>query len=171
LTSSASPLSQAWLPRPAAAIVGGDVTALTDAAVRAIRIKAAIVTADEREQGQRLSLNYGHTFAHAIEHVWELDEDRHGEAVSLGMMAAAFLARRLGRIDGAAVASHERVLRAFGLPVRAPLEGAALERAWLRDKKYRKGVRFVLLTGIGAAEGGIDAPRKDVLAALKDLAG
>jgi shikimate kinase / 3-dehydroquinate synthase len=85
------------------------------------------------------------------------------------MMAAAYLAHELGRIDDGAVALHRRVLERVGLPVRADLELDALEEAWKRDKKYERGVRFVLLASIGRAESGIAAPRDAVAAAVERL--
>jgi shikimate kinase / 3-dehydroquinate synthase len=150
------------------AILSRDDAILTDVVSRSARIKAAFVSADERENARRAELNYGHTFAHAVEHArgFELS---HGEAVAIGMMAAAHLGRVLGRLDDDAVELHRSALSAVGLPVSASLEIDALERAWLRDKKYRGGVRFVLLARIGQAEAGIQAPREAIGEALERL--
>lgn len=136
---------------------------------RSVEAKAAVVAADERDAGVRAILNYGHTFGHAIETLSGYGEWRHGDAVAVGMMAAAYLARALGRIDDDAVALHRRVLERVGLPVRADLELDALEEAWKRDKKYEGGVRFVLLAGIGRAESGVSAPRDAIATALERL--
>ena len=81
--------------------------------------KAEIVGADERESGRRALLNYGHTLAHALETVGRYDL-RHGEAVAIGLVFAARLARRLGRIDDDRVAEHERLVAGYDLPTRLP---------------------------------------------------
>jgi shikimate kinase / 3-dehydroquinate synthase len=69
------------------------------------------------------------------------------------------------------VAAHRDVLSAFGLPVQARFELARLQAAWLRDKRYRRGVRFVVLNAIGRPEGGVSAPTEALQRALDDLAG
>jgi 3-dehydroquinate synthase len=118
---------------------------------RCCAIKAGIVEADEREtakEGGRALLNLGHTFGHAIENVAGYGEYLHGEAVAIGLGAAARLSQKLGYIDAADVARIERVVAAHGLPVRlrAPLPYAALYAAMTRDKKVRAGgLRFVVL--------------------------
>ena len=133
-----------------------DRALLTDMVARCAAIKAAVVERDEREVGERAVLNYGHTFGHAIERVSGV---RHGEAVALGMMAAAYLGRELGRSDEDVVALHRRSLVAQGLPVSAELDLDTLERVWRHDKKYQGGVRFVVLKGPGQPEVGVTAPR------------
>ena len=93
---------------------GGDLDALElDERVAAcVRIKADVVASDEREGGRRAILNYGHTLAHAIETASD-HALRHGEAVAIGLLYAAEVAYRLGRIDAAAVAEHRRVVCAY----------------------------------------------------------
>ena len=150
-------------------LLDGEPHLLADVVARSVEIKAGVVSADELERGGRAVLNYGHTFAHAIEHAAGYEGIRHGEAVALGMMAAAYLARGLGRVDDAAVAAHRRVLQALELPVTASLDYDTLHEAWLRDKKYEGGIRFVLLGDMGRAEPGITAPREAVEEALKRL--
>lgn len=157
------------LERQASAILAGDPGVLLDVVTRCVAVKASIVSADENERGVRAHLNYGHTFAHAIEHAAEFRGIRHGEAVALGMMAAAYLAREMGRIDDDVVATHRRVLQAMELPVTASLDLGALERAWRHDKKYQGGVRFVLLSAIGRVESGIEAPRAALIRALERM--
>lgn len=127
------------------AIDAGDVPTLCDVVSRSVEIKGTIVTHDEREHGDRVHLNYGHTFAHAIERVLGPLPG----AVSVGMMAAAHLARELGYLDDDGVEGHRALLQSLGLPLTADLDPAAMREAWLRDKKYRRGVRFVLLQGLG----------------------
>jgi 3-dehydroquinate synthetase len=86
------------------------------------------------------------------------------------MMAAAYLAQELGRIDQDVVDLHRRVLQAMELPVSADLDLAALERAWRHDKKYQGGVRFVLLSAIGRVDSGVEAPRPALEVAIKRMA-
>ncbi len=116
---------------------------------RAIGMKATVVTADLREAGQREMLNYGHTLGHAI----ELAEDyqiRHGEAVAVGMMFAAAVARLAGRLDAVTARLHGEMLAAVGLPTRYP--GGCwprLREAMAVDKKTRgQRLRLVVLDGL-----------------------
>lgn len=143
---------------------------IDDVVLASARIKCDVVGRDEKEASLREILNYGHTFGHAIEVSGGYGSIRHGEAVSLGMMAAAHLAHVLGRLDENSVDRHRTVLEAVGLPVRATLDIDELERAWVRDKKYRGAVRFVLLSRLGRAEPGVVAPREKVKEALERLA-
>ena len=117
---------------------------------RCVGIKAAVVAEDEREGGRRAVLNYGHTLAHALEgaamaghHEWDL---RHGEAVAIGLVFAALLAERLGRIDAARVAEHRRVIGSFDLPSDLPPGADAHELLTFmgRDKKAQRDLTFVL---------------------------
>jgi shikimate kinase / 3-dehydroquinate synthase len=152
-------------------ILRRDPQVLEELVLRSARAKAEVVAADEFEQGGRAALNYGHTFAHALEQASGYSGLRHGEAVALGMMAAAYLAEELGRIDGKAVELHRRSLEAVGLPVAASLKIEDLESAWMRDKKYKEGVRFVLLRDIGVVETGIKVDREVVVRALGRMDG
>jgi 5-deoxy-5-amino-3-dehydroquinate synthase len=114
------------------------------------RIKAAVVSADEREEitlttPGRAILNYGHTLAHALETAGRYDV-RHGEAVAIGLVYAAELAAELGRIDGGRVAEHRRVVAEYGLPSDLPpgADPADLVTLMARDKKAVHGLTFVL---------------------------
>lgn len=126
---------------------GGDLDSLPiDQQVAAcVAIKAEVVAGDEREGGRRAILNYGHTLAHAIEIAGDHDL-RHGEAVAVGLIFAAELALRLGRIDASRVAEHRRVVAAYDLPGTLPagLGNAALIELMARDKKALDGITFVL---------------------------
>ena len=133
-------------------LTGDDLTALPlDERVAAcVRIKAAVVAADEREDPGnprgRATLNYGHTLAHALETVGRYDL-RHGEAVAVGLVYAAELARRLGRIDDARVEDHHRVVGGdYGLGTALPdgVDHDELVRVMARDKKAIDGLTFVL---------------------------
>jgi 3-dehydroquinate synthase/shikimate kinase/3-dehydroquinate synthase len=158
-----------FVEREAAAIMGRDPGVLAEIVARCIAIKAEIVAADERETGTRAILNYGHTFAHALEQSAGYEGIRHGEAVAIGMMAAAHLARELDRVDDSVVERHRRLLSSVGLPTSAALDLELLERAWQHDKKHRKGVRFVLLNRIGEAEPGMEAPRSALVGAIERM--
>ena len=155
----------------AADLMARDERWLLEIVSRSVAIKAAIVSEDEREGGRRAVLNYGHTFAHAIEQTSGYEGFRHGEAVAVGMMAAAWLAHLLDRIDEGGIAAHRRALEALDLPTTAQLDLDRLEQAWKRDKKYDRGVRFVLLSRIGHAEFGITAPRDAIAEAIARVSG
>jgi 5-deoxy-5-amino-3-dehydroquinate synthase len=138
---------------------------------RCVGIKAAVVADDEREGGRRMILNYGHTLAHALEgaalsehHEWDV---RHGEAVAIGLLFAALLALRLGRIDEARVEEHRRVIGSFDLPTELPPDADAGEllEFMARDKKAQQDLTFVL-DGPNGVEPvrGVAAP--DVVATL-----
>ena len=137
---------------------------------RSVEIKARFVERDERERGPRAHLNYGHTFAHALEQASGFEGLRHGEAVAVGIMAAAYLAEELGRMGPGDVEAHQRALGSAGLPTAMNCDLESLEPAWRHDKKYRGGVRFVLLNGLGRPEAGIAVPRPVLQRALERLA-
>ena len=115
---------------------------------RAVRMKAEVVAADPQEAGRREILNYGHTLGHAIELV-ESYQIRHGEAVAIGMVYAAELARLTGRLDAPTLHRHRHVLTAVGLPTTyRPGAWPALRKAMAVDKKSRGArMRFVVLEG------------------------
>jgi len=152
-------------------IVSRDRGAVCAAATRSVEIKADIVSRDERERGDRLVLNYGHTFAHAIELVRDSTADDQGEAVALGMMAAAYLAFRQGRIPAAVVEQHRQIIAGLGLPVRGEFKLQDMLQAWRRDKKYRHGIRFVVLNDLGLPESGVTDDEATLERVLGDLAG
>ncbi|MEO6988461.1 MAG: 3-dehydroquinate synthase family protein [Aquihabitans sp.] len=118
---------------------------LDEAVAACVACKAAVVAADEREGGRRAILNYGHTLGHALETAGSYDL-RHGEGVAIGLIYAAELASRLGRIDRDRVAEHRRVVSAYDLPMNLPdgVEPAELVDLFARDKKAVGGITFVL---------------------------
>lgn len=134
---------------PAAALDPGS-SVLAELVQRSISVKAQVVSADLREADQREILNYGHTLAHAIENA-ESYRWRHGDAVAVGMVFAAEVAHRAGRLGAADLNRHRRVLTAVGLPT--SYTGATWDRlltAMRRDKKARAGtLRLVVLEGVG----------------------
>ena len=150
-------------------LVNGDVDMLTEMVARSVRVKADIVGRDERERGDRLHLNYGHTFGHAIEQVSGPDLVDDGEATAVGMVAAALLARRQGRIPADLVDLHRQLLSGLGLPVAGRFDLESLREAWRRDKKYRGGTRFVVLNGLGRPEAGVAADDESLAAVMAGL--
>lgn len=147
------------------AIMNRDTALIGDLIRRAARVKVNVVTQDEREQGLRAILNFGHTFGHAIERVAGYGVFTHGEAVALGMQAALALSHRY----------HPQLdyLRALRLVRKIPvvarlsdLDPEGLMETMLFDKKVEAGrLRMILLRKIGEAYVTEDAQRKDILAA------
>ena len=147
-----------WLEENARALLALDTGPLIEAVRLGCETKAAIVTADERDRGDRAFVNLGHTFAHAVETEAGHGALPHGEAVAAGLAAAAALSAKLGHCDRAVVGRVRRHLRATGLPDR--IAALASNRAWnsrailghmAHDKKTVAGrVHFVLLRGIGS---------------------
>jgi 3-dehydroquinate synthase len=120
---------------------------------RNVQIKTRVVSRDEQESGLREILNYGHTFAHALESVTNYRRYQHGEAVAWGMIAAAFLGHELGLTRADDVSRIVALIRRLGpLPPWPRVPPAALLRAMRSDKKTRAGIlRFVLSARIGEA--------------------
>ncbi len=127
---------------------------LGPAAAWSIELKGQLVSADEREASLRMVLNYGHTIGHAIEAATGFGRFLHGEAVAVGMIGAARIARRTGRLDPAAEARQAALLERFELPGSCP--GVSVNDLWgpmRRDKKaVASRLRWVLPTGIGSVE-------------------
>ncbi len=140
-------------------------------------IKARLVEADERERadsGGRALLNLGHTFGHAVEQVTGYGTYLHGEAVAVGLCAAARLSRRLGLLGDAEVSRVESVVRAHALPtrLRSHLPADDLMAAMARDKKVRAGsLRFVVLRSLGDAEVRGGVALADVEAVWREVGG
>lgn len=150
-----------WLEANHSALLSRQPAALEHAILTSCKIKAQVVGEDEREvSGKRAILNYGHTFAHAIEATAGYWNFLHGEAVSIGMQMAAELARRLGRVDEAFVERQGRLLRDLQLPIAwDEAEAEAMLDVMRSDKKVAHGrVRFVLPTRLGHVELVNDVP-------------
>ncbi len=129
-------------------LTGDDLLALSldERVARCVAIKGSFVEQDERESGRRAFLNYGHTLAHALETVGQ-HQLAHGEAVAIGLIFAARLARALGRIDDSRVDYHELVVgQTYSLQTRMPagLDIDQLMAAMARDKKALQGLTFIL---------------------------
>ncbi len=147
----------AFLEANVGAILARQADVLTRVVARCCRLKADVVEADERETGSgppelnRAVLNYGHTFAHALETTSGYGRWLHGEAVSMGMICAARLACRLGRVDERFINRQRVLLAALGLPVEMPVpEADSFLAVMARDKKSEHGrLRFVLPERLG----------------------
>jgi 3-dehydroquinate synthase len=138
------------LERGAEAVLARDPAALEDVVGRSVRAKAAVVATDERDQGPRLVLNYGHTLGHALERMDDFGGRSHGEAVAVGMVFAARLSERLGMAGPSLAARHQRLLSALALPTGGPLPDVeGILEAFRMDKKHQGTVRFVLLEDVG----------------------
>jgi 5-deoxy-5-amino-3-dehydroquinate synthase len=150
-----------------------DAMTLTDRVARCVEIKADVVASDEREGGRRALLNYGHTLAHALEIATE-HRLTHGEAVGVGLVYAAELARRLDRIDAGRVEEHRAVVGGtYGLPTTVPDRLSADDLVTLmgRDKKALTGGLTFVLDGADGIEVVPDVPEAAVRAAFEDVRG
>jgi 3-dehydroquinate synthase len=135
-----------------AQVLAGDQAALTRVIAASVRVKAEVVSLDERESGLRMLLNLGHTLGHAIEAATHYNTLLHGEAVAWGMLAAVRIAQHRGLVTAGEAARIGRVVRCYG-PLQPFTAGPAeLVALTAKDKKNRSGTRsFVLPTGIGEA--------------------
>jgi 3-dehydroquinate synthetase len=126
---------------------GRDPEILTELVSRCVELKAEVVARDPEERtGLRATLNYGHTFAHAVEAYAGYDDLLHGEAVAVGLVFAGALAVASSRVDDATGERHRDLARALDLPVgvRGDLDRSKLIELMRRDKKAKGGLTFVL---------------------------
>ncbi len=166
-----------WLYTAGGQVLAGDPEAMARAVATSCRSKARIVAADERESGQRALLNFGHTFAHALEtETGYGDRLLHGEAVAIGMVLAHRLSERLGVCGPEPGDTVVRHLHDLGLPteVRAAT-GLRVDCVdtllghMAKDKKTRDGrLTFILTRGIGKAFVAHDVPADPVRAVLAE---
>ncbi|RZI84131.1 MAG: 3-dehydroquinate synthase [Rubrivivax sp.] len=142
-----------WIEDNLHVLQARDKAALGYAVRRSCEIKADVVGQDEREQGLRAVLNFGHTIGHAIEAGLGYGEWLHGEAVACGMVLAADLSRRMGLMPEDFVQRLRTLIERAGLPVQPPKLGAERYLQLMRvDKKAEAGaIRFVLIEGLGRA--------------------
>ncbi len=142
-----------WIETHLDQLLARDPETLAEAVERSCRNKAEVVAADETEQGERATLNLGHTFGHAIETGLGYGQWLHGEAVAAGTIMAADLSRRLGWLTDDEVARVRLIHERAGLPVRGPALGADRYLELMsHDKKVSDGtLRLVLLKGVGRA--------------------
>jgi 3-dehydroquinate synthase len=142
-----------WIEANTGALLACDTNAMAHAVLRSCEIKSAVVSADEREGGIRATLNFGHTFGHAIESGLGYGEWLHGEAVGCGMVMAADLSARLGQIGQADALRLKRIIASMHLPIAPPKLGSQRFMELMQvDKKTEAGqIRYITLGSIGAA--------------------
>lgn len=167
MTSSASLFDR--VSRDLAAIFTREPLALASVITESCRIKAAVVSADEREAGPRRILNFGHTAGHAIEAVTKYRRYRHGEAVGYGMLVAAEIAHERSALAERDLKALADLITALGpLPPIADLTSAPILAAMQHDKKVTNGrLHFVLPTAIGATTIADDVSEKEIRNALR----
>jgi shikimate kinase/3-dehydroquinate synthase len=151
---------------------GAAVPLSTPQLARTVQVKIDVVELDPFEEGRRAVLNLGHTVGHGLEKLSDFTL-RHGEAVAIGMVAAARISAELGRAAPGLSERIEAALRAWGLPIRCP--GYSVEAIWgamVHDKKRRGGsLRWVLPHEIGHVELVDDVPKDVVASVLRELSG
>ncbi|MBV9579641.1 MAG: 3-dehydroquinate synthase [Chloroflexi bacterium] len=158
------------LERVAPDLSAQDAEALAPLVARSIELKAEIVERDERESGDRMLLNYGHTVGHALEASAGYGTLLHGEAVSVGMQAAATIARRMGMLGPDAVQRQTALLEALRLPLEWPATpDEIIGRLSLDKKRAGSRQRWVLADRIGAGRVRDDVPAEIVLEAVSSI--
>ncbi len=159
-----------WLENNMGALLRREETALLHAIEVSCRLKAQVVSADEREGGVRAILNCGHTFGHAIETHQGYGEWLHGEAVAVGMVMAAQMSGLMGWLSAADIDRIQSLINAAGLPVVRPENISAQQFLDLMavDKKAQQGlIRLVLLEAIGTAVVSADYDQSKLAAILE----
>jgi 3-dehydroquinate synthase len=161
-----------WHEAQAGQVLALDAAIMSELIIRNVRIKAAIVEQDPQERvGKRAMLNFGHTIGHAIEACGAYAL-RHGECVSLGMVSACRLSRRMGLLDESTLARAEALLNRVGLPTKLsePIETERILEAMRSDKKVRAGAgHFVLLEGVARPVIRADVPESLIRDAYESL--
>lgn len=143
-----------WIEANAKALMACDTEAMAYAVLRSCQIKSAVVSADEREAGIRATLNFGHTFGHAIEAGLGYGKWLHGEAVGCGMVMAANLSCRLNLISQSEEEQLTKIIQLMNLPTQPPKFGAERYMELMQvDKKAEGGqIRYVVLEKMGQAQ-------------------
>jgi 3-dehydroquinate synthase len=159
------------LANPALLERADDIKAGDAGAIRqTVQVKVDVVQRDPYENGERAHLNLGHTFAHAIERVSNY-QLRHGEAVSIGLVAAARLSAQVAGLSSEKVAAVSKIVGEIGLPIQ--INGFAADDLWdamQTDKKWRDGrSHFIVLADIGKPASARDIPRETVIEVLESL--
>jgi len=157
------------IARERKAIFARTPEALTPVIAESCRIKSSVVSADEREAGPRMILNFGHTAGHALEAVTKYRQYRHGEAVAYGMLVAAQLAATRGALAELNRQALADLVASLGpLPPIGDVSAGQLIEAMAHDKKIVAGrLRFVLPTDIGATTIVDDVTEGEIRSALK----
>lgn len=161
-----------WLEDHAEQLLKKDTEALIEAIFRGCSIKAEVVAADEKEQGLRAILNYGHTIGHALEAITQYAQFTHGEAIAIGMAGEVRLSQLVLGTSDEVVRRMEALISQFGLPIRANIDWDEVEMIQLmkRDKKAEKGAfTFVLVEEIGKVQIVRNVDEKDVCQILREI--
>jgi 3-dehydroquinate synthase len=152
------------------AILRRDGALLETLITECIRVKATVVSADERESGERRILNYGHTIGHALEAETNYRRLLHGEAVGWGMIAAAMIAASMQLTDTHTAQRILELVFAYGPLPKLPIDSRSVMKRLLSDKKTVGGIpHFVLPTGIGTVEVVNNVPARTAIQAIKEI--
>jgi len=147
---------------------------LADVVARCCEIKAEVVGQDETESGLRAILNFGHTIGHALEAISRYGKYLHGEAISIGQVAAAMISAKVRGLSAKDVERIRTLFKRAGLPVKVRLTAAQrkqLLEAMRLDKKVSGGeIKFVLAREIGKVEFGVKVPESEIRMVLDRLA-
>ncbi len=152
------------------AILSGDAAALTRVVTASVRVKADVVSKDERESGLRMILNFGHTLGHAIEAATGYKKLLHGEAVGWGSIAATYVSLHRGTVTQKEADRIIATILRYGPLPRFTAKAEKLVALTYSDKKTRSGKRaFVLAKGIGATEIAFDVTDEELLTAANEM--
>lgn len=158
------------LERDPSPILARDPDALERLVTRCVTAKAGAIAEDERDAGGRLVLNYGHTLGHALERLDAFTGRSHGEAIATGMVFAARLSEARGLGAEGLTARTMRLLSSLGLGPDGPMPPADdIVRAFQLDKKFRAGVRFILLEDVGRPRVVDGVPQDEVRRVLHEM--
>jgi 3-dehydroquinate synthase len=159
-----------FMEQNADAILAGDPTALTRVVIASVRVKAAVVSQDERESGLRMILNFGHTLGHAIEAATGYKQLLHGEAVGWGSIAATYVSLHRGTVTQKEADRIIALILRYGPLPKFKAKPEKLVALTASDKKTRSGRRaFVLAKGIGATEIVYDVTDAELIAAANEM--
>ena len=159
-----------YMETSAKAILSGNAAALTQVVTASVRVKADVVSKDERESGLRMILNFGHTVGHAIEAATSYKALLHGEAVAWGMVAALHIAHTRSLIGSKQAARIQSLILRYGPLPALDLPAAKLAALTAGDKKNRSGVRrFVLPTRIGQTTIVTDVTADELTSAIEAM--
>lgn len=159
-----------FMEQNSAAILSGDAAALTRVVTASVRVKADVVSKDERESGLRMILNFGHTLGHAIEAATGYKKLLHGEAVGWGSIAATYVSLHRGTVTQKEADRIIATILMYGPLPRFTAKAEKLVALTYSDKKTRSGKRaFVLAKGIGATEIAFDTTDEELLTAANEM--
>jgi 3-dehydroquinate synthase len=158
------------LEEHSAAVLAQDPETITRVIAASVQVKARVVAADERETGERMLLNLGHTLGHALEAATQYTQLLHGEAVAWGMLAATRIAAARTLLTAAEAARIEHTVRLYGPLQPFTADAEALVALTAKDKKHRSGTRsFILPTSIGDAVVVRDVTEVELLKAAQSI--